>query len=144
MKYLKDSKVIHQWEMSLYSIDQSQLSLKRLAVIIWEAVCHHKSPVEFSRLSPWGAPVVPIILTDVIILVGNAVKLLNLYPDHSIGFCIKHHTTTQSSSDQILTLMHYYFLDFVVYESDSFMFMCVHACVYRTLHLKKYIFIHYI
>lgn len=71
--------------ISLYNIDQSPTLFEKLAVIIWVAVCHHVITVEAFSTS-CGTPMVPIILNDIVILGKNAIKLLNLYPDHTMTF----------------------------------------------------------
>ena len=111
---------------TLIVLISAQHSLKRFAVIIWDAPCHHVSPVEaFSRLPFWCVPLVHIVLANTVIIVENSIKTWNLYSDHSIGICIVHHTVKLSSSDQILTPVHYCLLCFLRMMGCEWIFVAV-------------------
>lgn len=58
--------------IGLYSIDQSSTLCEKIQLSS-EELCHHMSPVEaFSRLLTWSAPVVPVVLANIVIIVENS------------------------------------------------------------------------
>ena len=106
-----------------------QRSLKRFTVIIWDAPCHHVSPVEaFSRLLFWCAPLVHIVLANAVIIVENFIKTWNLYSDHSVGISIVHQTVKLSSSDPILTPVHFCLLCFLRMIGCEWIYLLLLSC----------------